>query len=134
LTCRHYPIFFRAFATPDKSAKVANRITPRPTMNATKKTPTFEPTKWNSLFLVCKQCRKRGNGPQEKAKKLLGVIRGQTRDYASRPRVVLTNCLGVCPKEATAVAFAHPGEPPRVFSVRSESELEAAVAYVMPAI
>jgi predicted metal-binding protein len=103
-------------------------------MNQTNKSPNFEPTKWNSLFLVCKQCRKRGNGPDEKAKKLMGVIRGQTRDSASRPRVVLTNCLGVCPKEATAVAFASPDVSPRVFSVKSESELETAVAYLMPVV
>jgi hypothetical protein len=85
--------------------------------------------KWDALFVVCKDCRKRKNGPGDvRAKSLVGIIRMGTRDSRPRPRAIVSSCLGLCPKRATAVAFAGPDVAPQVISVESESELEKNLA------
>lgn len=56
-------------------------------------------------MLVCKDCRKRGNGPQGlKPKAVARRARAELRGVRPRPRVVLTSCLGLCPKAALAIA------------------------------
>jgi len=87
----------------------------------------FNP-KWNAAFLICRQCRKRKNGPHMKAKVLVTTVRGITRDVEPRPRIVLTSCLGLCPKGATALAYVGGAVDPRVVAIKSCAKLEA----VMP--
>jgi predicted metal-binding protein len=60
---------------------------------------------WDAVLLVCRECRKRGNGPREpKPKQFLHALKHSVREQRPRPRVLLTSCLGLCPKRATAVA------------------------------
>lgn len=63
----------------------------------------FEPA-WDAVLLVCRDCRKRSSGPSEpKPKALLQALKNAVRAEHPRPRVLLSNCLGLCPKKATAV-------------------------------
>ena len=72
---------------------------------------------WHTLVLVCKDCRKRGNGPADKAKELGRACRQAGK--AARPRVLLTSCQGLCPKRATCVSVASRDEPTRVYAIAS---------------
>ena len=88
----------------------------------------WEAPEWGSLYVVCKDCRKRKRAPDGlKPKKLLHALRRHVRDTRPRPRVVLSSCLGLCPKGAAAIALAGPAGPLRVIAVTSEAQLEAAL-------
>lgn len=57
------------------------------------------------LLLVCRDCRHRSNGPEKtKPKDLTQELKRLVRLDRPRPRVLLTSCLGLCPRHATAVA------------------------------
>jgi hypothetical protein len=80
---------------------------------------------WESLFLVCKDCRRRKDGPKHlKARALAKEIKHQTKDSAPRARVVLTTCLKLCPKKATSVAFVTGLKTPRIAAIKSTSQLK----------
>jgi hypothetical protein len=80
---------------------------------------------WESLFLVCKDCRRRKDGPKHfKAKALAKEIKHRVKDSAPRTRVVLTTCLKLCPKKATSVAFVSALTKPRIAAIKSRSRLE----------
>jgi hypothetical protein len=84
---------------------------------------------WESLFLVCKDCRRRKDGPKHlKAKALAREIKHQTKDSAPGARVVLTTCLKLCPKKATSVAFVTGLKKPRIAAVKSSVQLQDALA------
>jgi hypothetical protein len=63
--------------------------------------------RWDAVLLVCRACRKRGSGPKGfGAKAASKAARRALRDASTgRPRVVLSSCLGLCPKGAMAIAF-----------------------------
>ena len=83
--------------------------------------------RWAAAYLVCKACGKRGNGPKRlKPKKLAGLVRGAARKDADRARVVMTTCLGLCPKGAIALARAGRGGP-RIVPIRSARQVDEAV-------
>ena len=77
---------------------------------------TADPS-WQTLVLLCKDCRKRGNGPADKAKELGRACRQAGK--AARPRVLLTACQGLCPKRATCVTVASRIEPAQVYALDS---------------
>ena len=80
------------------------------------------------MVLVCRDCRKRRNGPADiKPKSLLKLVRHAARGSCPKPRVVLTSCLGVCPRGATAVAAVSVDTAPQVICVTSCAELKAAL-------
>lgn len=61
---------------------------------------------WNTVVLVCKACGKRGSGPKKtRPKAIADELRRAAGRTRPRPRVLLTGCLGLCPKAATAVAL-----------------------------
>jgi predicted metal-binding protein len=87
---------------------------------------------WESLFLVCKDCRRRKDGPKHlKAKALAKEIKHRTKDSAPRTRVILTTCLKLCPKKATSVAFAGPLAKPRIAAIKSSAQLQDALALLL---
>ena len=60
-----------------------------------------------SPILVCKKCL----GRIDDGKKLRKALKSEARQRSSAqgnkpPRVVMTNCLGICPKRAVVVASA----------------------------
>ena len=82
--------------------------------------------KWDAVFLVCRDCGKRSRAPKEaKPKKLVGALRSLAKHERPRPRVLLTSCLGLCPKAATAIAFVANDRPPRIVAVAREDQLAA---------
>jgi predicted metal-binding protein len=81
--------------------------------------------KWQAVFLVCKQCGERKNGPKHlKPKQLVSSIRSHVRDERPRPRILLSSCLGMCPKKAVALAYVGGERPARWLSVRKAEQLE----------
>ena len=95
------------------------------------KTVRLERPKWGAVVLICKACGKRSSGPRDlKAKALTAVARKGASRPGVRTRVLTTGCLGLCPKRATAVAFAGNGLATRIVAVRSTAELEEALVLV----
>jgi|GEM_PF-4881249 len=84
--------------------------------------------KWDAVFLVCNECHKRGSGPKHsKPKELVVTLRKHAGATRPRPRVLMTGCLGLCPKAATAVARVGCDAPTRIVAVKSKKQLEAAL-------
>ena len=66
--------------------------------------PRARTPKWDAVILVCKECGKRRGAPKDaKPKKLADDLRALTKRDRSRARVVMSPCLGLCPKGAIAV-------------------------------
>jgi hypothetical protein len=86
--------------------------------------PFADSPDWNSLVLICKDCRRRKDGPKHlKAKELAASIKNGLKVDAPRARVVLTTCLKLCPKKATSVAFATAQAAPKIAAITSCAEL-----------
>ncbi len=99
-----------------------------PAADSTTLSPSKRPS-WDTVVLVCKDCRKRRNGPAKlKAKDIVGALRRASRDLKPRPRMLVTGCLGLCPKAATAVAMVGADVVPRVVAMRSRPESRQLVA------
>jgi predicted metal-binding protein len=94
-------------------------------------TITFSPG-WESLFLVCKDCRRRKDGPKHlRTRALAKEIKHHVKDSAPRVRVVLTTCLKLCPKKATSVAFVTALATPRIAAIKSSGELTNTLALLL---
>ena len=75
---------------------------------------------WDQLVVVCRDCRKRSNGPKGlKSKPMASEIKRAARDIKPRPRIVLTNCLGLCPKGAATTAVVGSNVATRALAVTS---------------
>lgn len=84
---------------------------------------------WAAVVLVCRDCRKRGSGPDGiKLKTALTEARRAARQTGLRSRVVATSCLGLCPKRALAVAWAGVHGAPLIAAVEKMEQLEPVVA------
>lgn len=89
------------------------------------------PFRLDALVLVCKACGKRSSGPakQGKPKKLADEFKIAGKAARLKTRVVLTSCMGLCPKNATAVAVVRGGDAgPAQFAVEDRQQ----VAYLLP--
>jgi hypothetical protein len=85
---------------------------------------SIEAPSWVSLVLVCKECRRRKNGPKHlKARALASSIKSEMKTRAPQARIVLTTCLKLCPKRATSVAFIAALGTPRITAVKSRAQL-----------
>jgi hypothetical protein len=90
--------------------------------------PVLAQPRWTGVFLVCKACGKRSNGPRKlKPKELAGIVRTETKRSPERTRVVLTGCLGLCPKEAIALAHLGSGAAATLVAVRSRKQGRKAI-------
>jgi hypothetical protein len=86
----------------------------------------IETPSWSCLVLVCKDCRRRKDGPKHlKAKVLAAGIKSELKAGTLRPRVVLTTCLKLCPKKATSVAVVTALAVPRIAAIESSAHLQA---------
>lgn len=74
--------------------------------SSTLRAPRVLPPRWRTLLLVCGECEARSKGPKPgTAKKLVKGMLAACREAAlPRPRRVLTQCMGACPKKACTVA------------------------------
>lgn len=86
-------------------------------------------TSWPAVLLVCKECRKRGSGPRDiKTKDAVRELRIALKHDRPRPRVLLTNCMGLCPKKALAVAWADGQGAPRAVGMTTTAQADDALA------
>jgi predicted metal-binding protein len=85
---------------------------------------------WKSVVLVCKACEKRSKGPKKlSAKELAKALGRACRDAkVPRSRVVLTTCMGACPKKAFTVAAAAPSGHITMIAFQRGDDAGAAVA------
>lgn len=89
-------------------------------------TPSETP-RWDTVYLVCKACGKRDNGPKDfKPKAIVAVAKQRSKLERPRPRVVFSSCLGLCPKAAVAVARIGGDAPACIAAIRSSSDFEVA--------
>jgi predicted metal-binding protein len=87
--------------------------------------------RWAAVFLVCKACGERRNGPKKlKPKALVALVRRESKGLAERTRVMTTGCLGLCPKSAIALAHAGAGSSAAIVAIKSRREGKAAVALI----
>jgi predicted metal-binding protein len=90
-------------------------------------------TRFETALLLCRACAKRGDGPPKKeTKELARRLRGAARDAGHpRPRVVLTSCLGACPRKAFTLAATGADGRVAMVAVRADDDAAAAVAAVL---
>lgn len=90
--------------------------------------PVSSSPRWNTVVLVCKDCRKRSKGPRHlKPKAVMATLRGDAKRDGRVQRIVATGCLGLCPRNALAVAIVGRDVATRLFAIGSCAQLEAAV-------
>ena len=90
---------------------------------------------WNSVVLVCKACEKRSKGPKKiTAKEVSRQLKKAAHEArVARPRIVMTGCMGACPKKAFTVAAASPGGIRMVAFQRGDDPV-AAVGALLPQV
>jgi predicted metal-binding protein len=72
----------------------------------------LRPARWEATVLVCKDCRRRKNGPHDvKTKAIVHELKVGLSKAERRTRIVRTGCLGVCPKHAVTLALLGAGRP-----------------------
>lgn len=90
-----------------------------------------ETPRWETVYLVCKACGKRGSGPKDsKPKAIAAALRRREKGQRPRPRVVFSSCLGLCPKSATAVARVG-AVGARIAAIRSPAQVDEAFPIVV---
>ena len=84
---------------------------------------------FRSVVMVCRLCERRSKGPRKlRAKEVAKALsRACRRAGVPRPRMVLTSCLGACPKKAITVVAARPGATLEMLAFRRGDDAEAAV-------
>jgi predicted metal-binding protein len=93
---------------------------------------TFRPS-WQAAILVCKDCQKRSSGPTSvKAKAVASMLKETVRGRKPRPRIVMSGCLGICPKRAIVIA-AVSEDGAKVASIRRPADAEEAMRSMLPA-
>ena len=92
--------------------------------------------KFRSIVMVCKVCQKRSKGPKKLGAKAVAKHLGRACRQAklTRPRIVLTSCLGACPRKAITVVAASPGKALEMIAFRPGDDPEAAVAELFAAV
>ena len=85
--------------------------------------------RWDDVLLVCKACGKRGGGPRKLSPKALAsLLKKEGKASGRRTRVVMSDCLGLCPKAATTVARLGHDVVTRLVAVKSKKQVDAALA------
>ena len=87
---------------------------------------------WRTVLLACKDCRKRGNGPKKMPPKdVADAMKQASRKLNRHTRVLLTSCLGICPKGAMAIGCAGNSTGTLVVSVRDFADIEQSVPVLL---
>lgn len=93
------------------------------------------PYRLDALVMVCKACGKRSSGPSKagKPKKIAGEFKEKGKSARLKTRVVLTSCMGLCPKNATAVVVARGNAGPASFAVEDRQQVAGLLHFDNPA-
>jgi predicted metal-binding protein len=84
-------------------------------------------------ILVCKKCLGRIDDGKKLRKALKSDSKKRSREQdVKSPRVVMTSCLGICPKRAVVVASAATLQDGRYLLVTSADASSEAVSALMP--
>jgi predicted metal-binding protein len=82
--------------------------------------------------LVCRKCLGRADGKAIRKSLKSELKRRSEADGGKRPRVVLTDCLGICPKRAVVVASAATLQDGRYLLLADEAASADAIALLLP--
>ena len=82
------------------------------------------------IALVCGACEKRSKGPKPgTTKRVTKALRSASRSAGvGKVRIVVTSCLGACPKKAVTVAAPGPAGDVVMLACRRDGDANAAVA------
>ena len=107
-----------AVALPDKPSRVPETLRPG----------------WKSVVLVCKACEKRSKGPKKLSAREVGrqLKKAASEARLPRPRIVLTSCMGACPKKAFTVAAASPDGGIAMVAFHRGDDAAAAIGTLLP--
>ena len=98
-------------------------------------TPRSLPFRLDAMVLVCKACGKRSSGPRHtKPKQLAQAFKQDGKAHRQKVRVLLTSCMGLCPKKAAAVAVLGADGSPHQFAIENEEQVPAALQASRPAV
>jgi predicted metal-binding protein len=89
--------------------------------------PDIQRPRWQAVLLVCKECGKRSNGPKHLKPKEVAALARRSKHATTRTRVLMTTCMGLCPKSAIALAAAG-ADATRIVAIRKSGQVEKAVA------
>jgi predicted metal-binding protein len=85
--------------------------------------------------LVCRKCLSRvGGGGKLKSALKKQVKRRSAEQAVKRPKVLVTGCLGICPRHAVAVASAATLQRGEYLLLESEGQAAEAVEQLMPGL
>ena len=92
-------------------------------------------TGFRNVVMVCRVCEKRSKGPKKLgAREVAKTLSRACREgKVARPRIVLTSCLGACPKKAITVVAAAPGQALQMIAFRRGDDPQATVAELFAA-
>ncbi|MCZ2495876.1 hypothetical protein GN316_03815 [Xylophilus sp. Kf1] len=94
------------------------------------------PFRLDALVMVCKACGKRSSGPAKngKPKEVAGEFKGAGKAARLKMRVVMTSCIGLCPKNATAVVVTggQAGGPTTSYAVEDRLQVAALLPAATP--
>lgn len=92
------------------------------------------PFRLDALVLVCKACGKRSSGPAKagKPKKIAEEFKLASKAARLKTRVVLTSCIGLCPKNATAVVVTGGNRGATSFAVEDRQQVSALLPEAAP--
>lgn len=94
-----------------------------------KDVPRVLPPRWRSLLLVCGECEDRGKGPKAGTARKIGKEIAVACRAAGlpRPRRIVTDCMGACPKKACTVAGVDARGGTTLLAMKRGDDPEAAV-------
>lgn len=96
--------------------------------------PRQLPFRLDALVMVCKACGKRSSGPRDaRPKDVAKEFKRAGKDARLKTRVVMTSCMGLCPKRATAVATVARDGKPAQFAIESLDQVAATLSRDQPA-
>ena len=88
---------------------------------------------FDTAILLCRACGKRSDGPPKReTRETARRLRAAAREAGHRrPRVVLTSCLGACPKKAFTLAAAGTDGRQTMLAFRHDDDVDAAILAVL---
>lgn len=103
-------------------------------MAATSSLLTIRPRR-SPPILVCKKCLGRIDEGKQLPKNLKSEVKRRSATQGvKRPRVVLTTCLGICPKRAVVVASAETLSQGEYLLLGNGDAAADAIAILMPSV
>ncbi len=115
-------------------AKPATCGTPPRERRLTDTPPVIRRLRWPAVWLVCAECEDRKRAPKGlRGKRVVRELKRRAKLLETRPVVVSTRCLKLCPKGALVLACIGRSVEPRLALLRESDDVDAALQAFGPA-